>query len=722
MMKKITLKIEGMTCSACSIGLEKYLNKQDGIIDAVVNLVLQEAVIQYEDNLEVNDLERFVKEVGFLSLGEAKKLDIVSRKKEERKLLIIFSVLAVFVFLGSMINMFFDKFVIGHYIILFLFSILFLWYGRDILKNGFKNLKYKTPNMDTLISIGVMASFIYSMVQFVFLLLGNINFQYLYFDSVVMVIFFVKLGRYIDFSSKTKTVCDISDLVKMTPEVALKKVDDQELKITIDEIRKGDILVVKPGMKIAVDGVIVKGSSHLDEAFITGESVPVKKEKGDLVIAGSMNYDGVLEYRAEKIGRNSTISEIVHLVVDASNTKAPVAKLSDKICSYFVPVILLISLFTFLGYFILDYSFSVAILSMVNVLVVACPCALGLATPLAMVIGIGKCAKKGILVKSSEILEIVNRVDTIVFDKTGTLTYGNLEIDEVVYEPSYSKKKILQIVASIEQNSTHPIAGAFLRYAKRERIKMVEVKDFENIEGIGVSAKIDNKTFYLGNHKLFSKLSLDNPYRLKEKKMRKNGDSIVYVIQDQRVIALIGVKDKIREKTKEVIFSLKEYGKEVVMLTGDHEEVACRIGYSVGIERIYSDVLPVQKREIIKELQKNGKRVMMLGDGMNDAPALAIADVGVSVHGATDIANNSADVILLKNDLTSVINLVIISKKTLKNIRENLFWAFFYNSCMIPIAIGFFRPFGIEITPVIASFAMMLSSLTVVWNALRLRK
>ena len=729
-MKKVCLKIDGMTCSACSSGLEKYLNKQEKVQDAVVNLIIGEATIHYDDDLTIKELEEYIQDAGFISLGEATKLDVEKSTKRDRNTLIILGIVLILLMYLSMGHMFHLPIILNpqnnpklYVSMMFLLIIPFLLYSRDIFKSGFKNLKHRMPNMDSLVSIGVVASLLISIINMLKILSGNIKLvENLYFESVAMILFFVKLGRFLDKNSKAKTVEAIEELVQITPEKALLKVDDFEKEVTIDEIKVDDILIAKPGMKIAVDGVILKGSTHLDETFITGESVLVKKKKGDSVIAGSLNYDGLIEYQAKKIGRNSTISEIVHLVVDATNTKAPITKQADRISSYFVPVLLSIAVITFFVYLLLGSSIYEAFETFVTTLVVACPCALGLATPLAIVIATGYSAKYGILVKSSEILENVSKVDVVLFDKTGTLTKGKLEIAEVVSKNTDNEKELLKVVASIENLSTHPIRYAFLKYAKDQNIKLLKVDAFNNLEGIGVMAIVNNNTYYLGNHKLFSKLDIANPYNKEEQRLKKLGNSIVYIIQNNEVIALIGVKDRIREESKEVVSNLKRMGKNVVMLTGDNQEVASIVANEIGIKEFQADVMPKDKREYINQLKIKGKKVMMIGDGINDAPSLALADIGVSVANATDIATNTADVILLRLDLTSILDLVIISKKTLKNIQENLFWAFFYNACMIPIAIGFLKPFGIGINPMIASATMTLSSLTVVFNALRLRK
>ena len=478
-MKKIILSIEGMTCSACSNGLEKYLNKQQGIKQASVNLVMANASIEYDEKiLDIDKLNEFVKKAGFKSLGEFKEIKSEGKNKKEKIKFIIFTVLAIvfmYIAMGHMVNLptleliDVNKNPIGYTICLFIFAIIFMIYGLDILKNGYKNLIHRTANMDTLVGIGVISSFLYSLYNMILLFKGNNEvIHHLYFESVVMVIYFIKLGRYIDGISKDKTKEAIQKLVKITPETATIKVDGIEKTVTIDEVSKGDIVISKPGERISVDGEIIEGRTHLDESFITGESKPQAKGIGDKVIAGSINYDGYIEYKAEKIGKESAISEIVKLVVEASNTKAPIAKIADKVSGYFVPTVIAISVLTFLIYLILGYGFESSLITFVTILVVACPCSLGLATPLAIVVSEGKCANNGILIKKSEILENAKKINTIVFDKTGTLTYGTLKIAKINNYSNMSDEKLLQLVGSIESKSTHPIGKAFTDYLKEK--------------------------------------------------------------------------------------------------------------------------------------------------------------------------------------------------------------------------------------------------------------
>lgn len=725
-MKKIILSIGGMSCSACSSGLEKYLNKQNGIISASVNLVLGNALIEYEDNITEDDLSRFIKEAGFTDLGIYNE-NSEEKRGHEKVILVFFSILTILVLYISMSHMVnlpvipflhMIKYPINYSVCLALLSIPYLFYGFDIFKNGYKNLIHKTPNMDTLVSIGVLSSFLYSVFGMVMILNGKNEYvENLYFESACVVLFFIKFGRFIDSNSKQKTKEAIKDLVQITPAKALLKVKNGEKEVTLDEIKIGDILICKPGMKVAVDGVITNGNSYFDESFITGESIPVKKGLNNRIVAGSLNIDGYIEYRAEKIGKDSTVSEIVRLVVEATNTKAPISKIADRVSGIFVPSIMIISFFTFVVYLLLGSGINVALTHFVTVLVVACPCSLGLATPLAIVVSEGLCAKNGILVKKSETLENAHKVDTIVFDKTGTLTYGNLKISNIYNYSDYSKNELLKIIASLESKSTHPIASAF---KMKNSNKLFDIKNFENIQGIGLTGVIDNKKYYVGNNKIISNLKIKNEYVKDEQRLQKEGNSIVYVVENKRIIALIGVKDIVRDNAKSVIRELKK-SKRIIMLTGDNELTAKIVAEELGIDEVIANVLPKDKTNKIKELIKSGKSVMMVGDGINDAPSLATANIGVSVSSGTDIANNSADVILMSNNLVSLLHLIKISKKTIRNVKENLFWAFFYNICMIPIAIGLLSTWNINMNPMIAGFSMTVSSLTVLFNALRLK-
>lgn len=732
-MKKIILSIDGMTCSACSNRLEKYLLKQDGIINASVNLVMSNAFVEYDETkLNIKNVEEFVKKAGFKSLGLYTDIKTKNNTKNNKVLFIIFLILSIilmYVSMGHMIGLPTFEFLnmhthpISYAITLLIITIPFIFYGFDIIKSGFKNLIHKAPNMDTLVAIGVLSSLLYSLYNMYIIIKGNTSYvEHLYFESAAIVIFFIKLGRYIDGASKDKTKEAIQKLVQITPKDATIKVNGDEKKVTIDEINKGDIVISKPGERISVDGEIVIGKTHLDESFITGESKPVAKNIGDKVIAGSINYDGYIEYKAEKIGKESTISEIVKLVIEATNTKAPIAKIADTVSGYFVPTVIIIAFITFLVYLFLGLGFTSAINTFVTILVVACPCSLGLATPLAIVISEGVCATHGILVKKSETLENASKINTIVFDKTGTLTYGTLKIAEILNYSTLTNNEIVELAGSLESKSTHPISKAFKEYIEANNLKILDVEKFEDISGYGIVGTIDNNTILVGNSKLLNKYKIENKYIEQEELLATNGNSIVYIAKNNEILGIIGVNDIIRDNVKNIIEELNKNNIEVIMLTGDNNKTAKSIADTLGIKNVIANVTPNEKSNIIKKLKEEGKIVMMCGDGINDSPALALSDIGVSVNSGTDIARDSSDVILTKNDLTSIVNLINISKKTIRNIKQNLFWAFFYNSLMIPIAMGVLSGIGININPMIASLAMVLSSFTVILNALRLKR
>ena len=732
-MKKIILSIDGMTCSACSNGLEKYLLKQDGIINASVNLVMSNALIEYDESkLNQKNIEEFVKKAGFKSLGLYTDIKTKNNAKNNKILFIIFLILAIvlmYVSMGHMVGLPTFEFLnmhthpISYALALLILTIPFIIYGFDIIKSGFKNLIHKAPNMDTLVAIGVLSSLLYSIYNMYMLIRGDSSYvEHLYFESAAIVIFFIKLGRYIDGVSKDKTKEAIQKLVQITPKDATIKVEGKEKRVTIDEINKGDIVISKPGERISVDGEIIVGKTHLDESFITGESKPIVRTIGDKVIAGSINYDGYIEYKAERIGRDSTISEIVKLVIEATNTKAPIAKIADKVSGYFVPVVIIIAFITFLVYLTLGLGFASAINTFVTILVVACPCSLGLATPLAIVISEGVCATNGILVKKSETLENASKINTIVFDKTGTLTYGTLKIAEILNYSNLSNNELIQLAGSLEAKSTHPISKAFIEYLETNKIKLLNVEKFEDISGYGITGIINDNTILVGNSKLLDKNNIENNYKEQEGILAEKGNSIIYIVKNSEILGIIGVNDIIRENAKEIVSTLKHTDIDVIMLTGDNEKTAKSVADILEIKNVIANVTPSEKTKIIKDLKEEGKIVMMCGDGINDSPALALSDIGVSVNSGTDIARDSSDVILTKNDLSSIINLINISKKTIKNIKQNLFWAFFYNTLMIPIAIGVLSPFGIAINPMIASLAMVLSSFTVILNALRLKR
>ena len=734
-MKKVLLKIEGMTCSACSSGLEKYLNKQEGIKTASVNLIMNNASIEYDETeINLEQVEKYIEKAGFSSLGIDKLENEEKKKTKEKSKLIGISIISILILYISMAHMvklpvipYLDMMhnPVNYAIALLILTTIVLIIGKDILKNGYKNLVHKTPNMDTLVAIGVLASYIYSIYGTIKIIKGQVKYvENLYYESAAIVIFFIKIGKYVENKNKDKTKEALKQLMSITPNHAIIEKEGKEETVTLDEIQKGDIIICKPGEKIAVDGEVIEGTTHINESFITGESVPVKREKGSKVIAGSINYEGTIKYKAEKIGKESTVSEIVRLVVEATNTKAPIAKIADKISGYFVPTIIIIAIISFAIWLAISKNLATAINIFVTILVVACPCSLGLATPLAIVISSGKASKKGILVKTSEALENAHKIKTICFDKTGTLTKGELTISKIYNYSNLEEKEIIKKVASIENKSEHPIARAIVEKAKEEKIELDQINNFKAIAGYGVVAEIQEQekshNYLIGNKKLMKENNIQILKEDDETELVTEGNSILYVAQDKKIIALIGVKDTIKEESKEIIEKLKKRKIEVIMLTGDNEKTAKAIAKQLGIEKVIANVLPKQKAEEIKKLKQNGL-VMMCGDGINDSVSLVTADIGVSISSGTDIAMDSAEVVLMNDNLEKIEELIEISRKTIRNIKQNLFWAFFYNICMVPIACGILEPLGITMNPMIAAFAMTISSLTVVLNALRLR-
>lgn len=732
-MKKVLLKIDGMTCSACSSGLEKYLNKQDGIKQANVNLVMNNANIEYdEQKLTLEQVEKFIEKAGFASLG-IDTFEKESKKKgtEKYKLIAItiISLVILYISMAHMVGLPAIPFLnmmhhpVNYAIALLVLTVIVIILGKDILKSGYKNLIHKTPNMDTLVMIGVLSSFIYSIYGTIQILKGNTQYvENLYYESAAIVIFFIEIGRYIENKNKDKTKEALKQLMTMTPNNATILKDGQEVKVTLDEIKKGDIVICKPGEKIAVDGEVVQGTTHINESFITGESVPVKREVGSKVIAGSINYEGTIQYRAEKIGKESTVSEIVKLVAQATSIKAPIAKIADKISGYFVPTVLVIAIIIFGIWLIISKDFSVAINIFVSILVVACPCSLGLATPLAIVIASGNASRKGILVKSSETLENAHKVKTICFDKTGTLTKGTLTVSRMYNYSNKDEKELLKDIASLENKSEHPIARAIVNKAQEDNIRLIDVKDFKAIPGFGIEGKTaDEKHYLIGNKKLMLENNVELANSEDEQKLISDGNSILFVSLNKKLVALLGVSDVIKENVPQVITELKNKNIDVVMLTGDNEKTANVIANQIGITNVVANVTPKEKAETINKLKEKGL-VMMCGDGINDSVSLVTANIGVSVSSGTDIARDSAQVVIINDNLERINDLLDISSKTVRNIKQNLFWAFFYNVCMIPIAAGILQPLGITLNPMIAAFSMTISSLTVVLNALRLRR
>ena len=726
-MKQIILSIEGMTCSACSNGLEKYLNKQPGVQRADVNLVLASANIEYDDSkLTVAQIEKFVAQAGFKSLGKFKLINDNNNLKKDRNFLILFLSAALFLCFYSL-NLSFNFIKIGGANNLFIYisisillNLLFLFYGKDILISGFKNLWHRMPNMDTLVSLSVLSCFAYSLYSVWQLYQGSTNNGF-YFETVAMIIVLVKLGRYIDRLGKDKTKDAIRKLVEITPYFGIVKVADAEKKVTIDEITPGDLVVSRAGEKVAVDGEIVGGRAHFDESFLTGESQPVLKQVGSKIRAGSLNYDGYVEYRAEKIGRESTVSEIVRLVSAAAASKAPIARLADIASGYFVPLIMGLAIVTFVGHWLTGSNFAASLMTGVCVLAAACPCALGLAAPLALVVAEGKCLEKGILVKKNAVLETARHIGLIIFDKTGTLTYGKPLITDIISYGTQSEQELAQIAGSIEKKSNHPLATAFTLFLHDNNLKTYRISDFKVWNGMGVAAKINDDDYLLGNAKILQLRGLKPLNQTDEIRLQKQGCSIVYLAKNQDVVGLFGVRDTVRREAPEMLDNLHRMQVQTVMLTGDNLKTAQAAATSLRLGQIIADVSPRQKIEAVRHFKTQHKIVAMCGDGINDSPALAESDIGISFSGATDVAMNAADVVLIGSDLRRVTDLMVISRHTVRIIKQNLFWAFFYNLMIIPAAMGLFERFGIVMNPMLSGLAMVLSSTLILLNTLRLK-
>ena len=716
-MKNIILNVGGMTCSGCSAGLEKYLNKQDGIFSASVNLVLATVKIEYDENLlDVNKLNKFIGEAGFTSYGEEYNKN---KRKPERLVLLIYTVLTILLMYISMGNMFkitMPNIVNMHFnpiiysISLAAITFLYFIYGFDIIKSGIKNLVHRMPNMDSLIMIGVIVNYLYSLFNMILVFKGDMNgLHHLYFEASAMTILFVKIGRFIDKNNRIKATDAVRGLVSVTPKKAVKLVDGEEKTVTINEISKGDIIVCRPGEKIAVDGIVRKGRTNINEALITGESKPVHKEVGNEVIAGSINCNGYIEYEAVRIGRETNISNIVKMVVEATNSKTEIQKFVDKVSGIFVPAIFILAVLASILNFVIIKDISIAINVFVTVLVVACPCALGIATPLAMVVSIGKLSKNGIFIKSSESLEILNGIKNIVFDKTGTLTNGKFS----VVDKNISDEN-MQILQNIEFNSKHPIAQSICEFSDFNKI---EVTNFREIEGYGLQADIGNITYYVGSSKFVKEQCINNIYENDEERFLSKGYTIVYLFNNDGVLGIVGLADTVKDGVKELIQELKNMNKNIYMLTGDNEAAAKIIANEIGIDNVESNLTPKQKLVYVSNMNDDTNSVMMVGDGINDSPSLKSAAIGVSVEGGSDVSADSSDIILMNSNIGIISLLLKVGKKTNRIIKQNLFWAVFYNCLMIVIATGLLP---IHINPMIASMAMMMSSLMVVFNSLRL--
>ena len=755
---KSKFNITGMTCSSCVAHVEKAVNKIDGIKKVNVNLLSNSMIVEFDENKTNNDaIIKAVIDAGYgvniiknKKHSEIKKEPIITNeeiKSMKKRLIISICFLIPLIYL-AMYHMFYEWFgfpipksinnifhgkenAINYVFTQLLFLIPIIYVNRNYFIVGFKRILKKSPNMDSLIALGVTASTLYGIFAIYRIGYGlghnqiNLIEKYLsniYFESAGTILTLITLGKYLETKAKGKTSDAISKLIKLAPKTAIVLRDNKEIEISVDEIMLGDIIVIKPGQSIPVDGIIIEGSSSIDQSSITGESIPEEKKSGDKVVSGTINKNGNFKMKATKIGDDTTLAKIIKLVEEASSSKAPISKLADKVSGIFVPTVILIALIATVFWIVQGQSFEFALSIGISVLLISCPCALGLATPVAIMVGTGKGAENGILIKNAESLELLHSVDTIVLDKTGTITLGKPKVTDIIN--NIEEKKLLQIAGSLEKKSEHPLADAILEKVKQENIELLETKEFISIPGRGVKAKIEDKMYLAGNIAFMKENNIQlEQNEEKANKFLREGKTVLYFSSKDKIIGIIVVADVIKEDSKKAIEDLKDKNIEIIMITGDNQVVAERIGEELGIQNIISEVLPQDKEKEIRKIQENGQKAAFVGDGINDSPALVKADVGLAIGSGTDIAIESADIVLTKNSLQDVVNAINLSRAVIKNIKMNLFWAFFYNCIGISIATGiFYLNFGIKLNPMIGAAAMSLSSVCVVTNALRLRK
>lgn len=744
-LEKIDFSVLGMSCAACSKSAERSLKKTEGVSSAVVNIATEKASVEYDPKVcNVDNLRAAVEKAGFTMELE----DHIDREDDTTSfkrflVAIVFASLLFTISMGPMAGISLPAIISPHHnplnyaLIQAILAIVVMVAGKKFYIKGFKALYQLGPNMDSLVAVSTSASFIYSIIStfkiayepgFADNILASGHHLPLYYESCAMIIALIMLGKYLEGRSKSKTSEAIKSLLELQAKIAIIEVDGQEKEVEIDKVRVGDIVIVKPGQKIPVDGSVIFGSTSIDESMLTGESIPVEKTVGDPVTGASVNKNGYIKFKVEKVGKDTTLSQIIRLVEEAQNRKAPIANLADLISGYFVPTVIGIALVSGLAWlFIGGTSFQFAFTIFISVLVIACPCALGLATPTAIMVGTGKGAENGILIKGGDSLESAHKISTVAFDKTGTITEGRPRVTGVKnLSKSLDEDQLMSFAASIESNSEHPLADAIVDYSKEKGVEIYPVEDFVSITGKGVEALINKKRVSLGNLKLIDSYG-DRNDKSSLKSMvdeyAERGNTPMLLAIDGHVKAIIAVADTIKEDSAKAVEKLHQMGIKVAMITGDNEKTALAIAKQVGIDIVRADVLPSEKSQVIKDLQDQGEFVAMVGDGINDAPALALADVGIAIGSGTDVAIESADIVLMKNSLMDVPNSIKLSKETIRNIKENLGWAFGYNIIGIPFAAGLIYLFGGPLlNPMIAAAAMSLSSVSVVSNALRLRK
>ena len=738
-----TLKIEGMTCAACAKSVERVTKKLDGVIESNVNYATEKLNISYEPSkVRVSDIKKAVEKAGYKALEEETTVDAdKERKEKEIKLLwnkfivsLIFTIPLLVISMGHMVGekfgfslpSFIDPMSSPRFFAIFQLMLVIpvMIAGNRFFKVGFKSLVRKSPNMDTLIAIGTSAAFLYGIFAIVQIFGGNIDYAYdLYFESAAVIITLITLGKYLESVTKGKTSEAIKKLMGLAPKTAIIIRDGMEVEMPIEEVEVGDVIIVKPGEKMPVDGEVVEGFTAVDEAMITGESMPVEKTVGDKIIGASINKNGSIKYKATRVGKDTALAQIIKLVEDAQGSKAPIAKMADIISGYFVPVVLALALISSFSWYMSGETAVFALTIFISVLVIACPCALGLATPTAIMVGTGKGAEYGVLIKSGAALETAHKIQTIVFDKTGTITEGKPKVTDVVVTNGISEEYLLQLAASAEKGSEHPLGEAIVKGAQEKGIEFKKLDFFKAIPGHGIQVKIDGKDILLGNRKLMveSTISLEDLEETSHN-LAGEGKTPMYISIDGKIAGIIAVADTVKESSRRAIEKLHEMGIEVAMITGDNKRTAEAIARQVGIDKILAEVLPQDKANEVKKLQGAGRKVAMVGDGINDAPALAQADIGIAIGSGTDVAMESADIVLMRSDLMDVPTAIQLSKKTIRNIKQNLFWAFGYNTLGIPVAMGILYIFnGPLLTPIIAAAAMSFSSVSVLLNALRLK-
>ncbi|MEM5874814.1 MAG: heavy metal translocating P-type ATPase [Candidatus Aenigmatarchaeota archaeon] len=729
-MKKVTIPILGMHCAACAREIESRLKKLDGIIKVNVNFATEKAFIEFDENL-INESKIYstIEQLGYKVIEEVEK--VIDKEKEARekeiktlKSLFLFSLLlSIPIFLISMpfewLNI---KIPYKNIILLLLATPVQFIVGYRFYRGSFYALKSKSANMDTLIAIGTSAAYFYS---FFVVLFPDALGDYVYFEISAIIITFITLGKWLESLVKGRASEAIKKLIGLQPKNATVIRNSKEIQVPIEDVVVGDIVVVKPGQKIPVDGIVIEGISSVDESMITGESIPVEKKKGDIVIGGTINKYGSLKFKATKVGKDTILNQIIKLVEEAQGSKAPIQRLADKVSGYFVQAVLLIGILAFsIWYFILGQNFAFSLSIFIAVLIISCPCALGLATPTAIMVGIGKAAENGILIKSAEALENTNKLTTIVFDKTGTLTEGKPSVTDIIEIGRLNRKEILKYAAISEKNSEHPLADAIINKTKEEKIKIPDAKFFKAIPGYGVIAKYNRYEILFGNRNLMRKYKIKIG-RLGERieNLENEGKTVMILAINKKIVGLIAVRDNLKKFSKEAVQKLQKMGKETIMITGDNKRTAIAIARELGINYVLAEVLPRDKEKEIRKLQENGKIVAMVGDGINDAPALARADIGIAIGAGTDVALETGQIVLIKNDLRDVVIAIDLSNYTIKKIKQNLFWAFFYNSICIPIAAGLLYPFtGFLLNPIIAGIAMAFSSVSVTFNSLLMKR